>query len=56
MRNMLEAPSTILEERLQVLHDLATIKHGEQRRSAIEREALHIMFELVMRQEDEVQN
>jgi len=34
MRNMLEAPSTILEERLQVLHDLATIQHGEQRRAA----------------------
>lgn len=56
MRNMLETPSTILEERLEVLHDLATIQHGEQRRAAIDREALHIMFELVMRQDDEVQN
>lgn len=56
MRNMLETPSTILEERLAVLHDLSTIKHGEQRQAAIEREALHIMFELVMRKEDEVQN
>jgi len=56
MRNMLETPSTILEERLAVLHDLATIQHGEQRQAAIERETLHIMFELVMRQEDEVQN
>jgi hypothetical protein len=52
MRNMLESPSTILEERLEVLHDLATIRHGEQRQAAIEREALHIMFELVMRQHE----